>query len=121
VCKTGRTIGTTCGAVLWKENPHVDFKTGRTYLDAIIMNVTAASGDSGSPVYDSRWAYYSGLPATALVGHLVKGYNSTYCVPALISTEYGYEVADYCNLTAAISVRAVRNVFGATLCTISGC
>jgi len=122
VCKTGRTTGTTCGAVLWKENPHVDSETGRTYLDAVVLNVAAASGDSGSPVYDSRWAYYSGLPATALVGHLVKGYNTTYCTLTHIRTDYGYEWdVTYCWLTVAISVRAIRNVFGATICTLSGC
>ncbi|MEM0026445.1 MAG: hypothetical protein QXT53_00730 [Ignisphaera sp.] len=45
VCKTGRTTGTMCGYVIDKRNPY------NNLLDAIITNITATSGDSGSPLY----------------------------------------------------------------------
>jgi len=108
VCKTGRTTGTTCGYVIDKRNPYDNL------LDVIITNVTAASGDSGSPLY-----YYvsSGgrALATYLLGHLSRGEN---CQLAVVNGETVY----LCPRTVYVSARAIRNIFGATICdVITGC
>jgi hypothetical protein len=80
VCKTGRTTGTTCGYVIAKINPY------NNLLDAIITNITAASGDSGSPLY------YHVMPggrslATYILGHLSRGEN---CTLAIVNGELAY-------------------------------
>lgn len=108
VCKTGRTTGTTCGYVIDKRNPY------NSLLDAIITNITAASGDSGSPLY------YHVMPggrslATYILGHLSRGEN---CQLAIVNGERVY----LCPRTIYVSTRAIRNVFGATVCNvITGC
>jgi hypothetical protein len=108
VCKTGRTTGTTCGYVRDKKNPYGNL------LDAIITNVTAAKGDSGSPLY------YHVMPGgralgTYLLGHLSRGEN---CTEAIVNGELTY----LCPRTIFVSARAIRNIFGATICNvITGC
>lgn len=108
VCKTGRTTGTTCGYVINKRDRY------NNLLDAIITNITAASGDSGSPLY------YHVMPggrslATYILGHLSRGEN---CTLAIVNGELAY----LCPITIFVSARAIRNTFGATICNvITGC
>ncbi len=83
-------------------------------LDAIITNITTASGDSGSP------SYYHVMPggrslATYILGHLSRGEN---CRLAIVNGELAY----LCPRTIFVSARAIRNIFGATICNvITGC
>ncbi|MCC6017377.1 MAG: hypothetical protein LM582_10115 [Desulfurococcaceae archaeon] len=83
-------------------------------LDAMITNITATSGDSGSPLY------YHVMPggrslATYILGHLSRGEN---CTLAIVNGELAY----LCPRTIYVSAQAIRNIFGATICNvITGC
>jgi hypothetical protein len=72
VCKTGRTTGTTCGAVFKVGSCDVE---GNIVPRCIYVWARAAPGDSGSPLYfhydivfDSRV-----IPAATLLGHVIGG------------------------------------------------
>jgi hypothetical protein len=70
VCKTGRTTGTTCGAVFDVGECNVE---GNIVPRCIHVRARGAPGDSGAPLYfhydiviDSRV-----IPAATLLGHVI--------------------------------------------------
>jgi len=113
VCKTGRTTGTTCGVVLAKYFRYDNASV--SVYDVIVTNVTAAEGDSGSPLYYKPINVGTG-PQTYIIGHVIAGISNT-CSKTYVN---GEEVS-LCRYTVAVSASAVKKAFGLELCTVYGC
>ena len=72
VCKTGRTTGTTCGAVFGVGKCNVE---GNNVPRCIHVRARAAPGDSGSPLYFHYDIVIGSrvIPAATLLGHVIGG------------------------------------------------
>jgi hypothetical protein len=111
VCKTGRSTGTTCGYVIDKREFLSTPYRNLSYV--IITNITVAPGDSGSPLYYHVKPSIRDLD-TYILGHLSMGGN---CMLAIVNGE----LTNLCPIFIFVSVKAVRNLFGLTICNSTRC